>query len=683
MTRRAFVPSVAKDPEATMTDQAEPVLTVRGLTLSMPSTRGRLSILNGVDLEIYPGETLGIVGESGSGKSMTAMALLGLTPPSAEITGEIHLEGTELLSASAQELERIRGDRIGTILQDPTASLNPAMRVGWQVGEPLRLHRGRTRAQAATGAERLLERVGLRDPGRQAREFPHQFSGGMRQRIVGAAAISCDPVLIVADEPTTALDVTVQVEYLDLLQKLQRDTRAALLLITHDIAVVARVCDRIAVMYGGRIVESGTSEELLTRARHPYTIGLLSCIPTRLEPQALLRPIAGQPPDPAVQPTGCPFAPRCPARRAACDEAPPPLVATSAGSTHVAACIRRDEGLTIDDLWPRLEVTEVEPAGEAVPERAVLELADVHKSFVTKRDLLGRASRSTVAVDGVSFEVQAGRGLALVGESGSGKSTCARMALGLHEPTEGDVLFDGVPLRRLTAEQRRAYRRTVQTVFQDPFTSLDPRATLGAAIVEPLREAEPRLRQNELTERASQALISVGLTPSRVLKAYPHQLSGGQRQRVAIARAMITNPAVLILDEPVSALDVSVRVQVMNVLRQLQNESGVGFLLISHDLAAVRYLSSDIAVLYRGRLVESGAATDIYSNPLHPYTRRLLADASLEKGDSPPPSSAGLTPTSTGCPFARRCPSAMEQCVAERPPVVEVTPGHTTACHLY
>jgi len=616
---------IADTPDAHSTD---PLLVLEDLRLSIDTPRGKLSILNGVSLSLQRGRALGLVGESGSGKSMTTNAILGLLPRGAHVdSGRVAFAGQDMVRLDENAKRRLRGDRIGTILQDPTASLNPAIRIGAQVGEPLRIHRSASSAEATAAAVELIGRVGISDPRQRVRQYPHEFSGGMRQRVVGAAAISCSPELLIADEPTTALDVTVQARYLELLADMQRDLGAGLLFVSHDLGVVSRICDDVAVMYAGRVVEIAATRTLFESARHPYTMGLISCLPSITEVGQRLTPIPGNPPDPADPPPGCPFAPRCPAAIDRCRAEVPALTAVSDG--HSVACHRAGEAFAVEHLWPTATVdSAVTVTGAAGEDRVpTLALRGVTKRFVTKRNLLGGVRESFEAVRGVDLEVYPGESVSIVGESGSGKTTCIRMALGLEQPSTGEVLFRGDDMARAGRATMRAFRRGVQAVFQDPFSSLNPRMSIARAVAEPMVELSEGMSRADITRRVEEVLDLVGLEPRRVMDVFPHQLSGGQRQRVAIARALSTRPDCLVLDEPVSALDVSIRVQILNLLRDVQKETGVGILSISHDLGAVKYMSDRVIVMQKGVFVEQGTAEEIYQRPQHAYTRQLLADA--------------------------------------------------------
>ena len=665
------------------------LLEIADLSVEIQTSRGALRVLNEVSLNIETEEVLALVGESGSGKSMTANAILGLLPPGAQLVrGEVRLRGTPVTELPPGKLREIRGKRVGTILQDPLASLNPVHRIGRQVAEPLRAHGLSSSATALARAVEMLGHVGILNPSQRARDYPHQFSGGMRQRIVGAAAVICSPELLIADEPTTALDVTAQAAYLDLLGRLQQETKSGMLFITHDLNVVRRLADRVAVMYGGRIMEVGPKDQVFESPGHPYTMGLLNSLPTAA--RARLVSIPGSPPDPAALPPGCPFAPRCPSHLAACDEAPPPLQAVN--GDHRVACIRAGEPLKPSSVWP--SVTESVSAtvaenshpieGRRASEVPVLALQDAVVEYGR------RGSAGLVrALVGVSLDVSDGASLAIVGESGSGKTTCAKLLLGLERPSAGHAFFRGADIFALRGVENRRYRQTVQAVFQDPFSSLNPRMTINEIVAEPLRElGVDRSSANERRSKVGAALVDVGLDPGTVASAYPHQLSGGQRQRVAIARAMVVEPAFLVLDEPVSSLDVSVRAQVMNLLYDLKAEHGTGFVTISHDLISVRYLSAKIVVLYRGRIVEASDTEALFAEPRHPYSVQLLRDALLEgpseratRPEKPATRTEASQSNDRGCVYFETCPLRMAICAEVEPELVAMPDGRSVACH--
>jgi peptide/nickel transport system ATP-binding protein len=669
---------------------ADALLEVRDLRTYIYTRRGVVKAVDGASFCVRRGETLGIVGESGSGKSMTCLSILRLVPePGGRIVGgEIVFDGEDLLAKSPDAMRRLRGSRIAMILQDPMASLNPALTVGEQIAETLALHRGlRGRALHERVLE-LLRQVRISDPERRVHAYPHQMSGGIRQRVAGAIAISCRPSLLIADEPTTSLDVTIQAQYLRLLKDIQRETNLALVFVTHDLGIVAKLCDRVAVMYAGRIVETGTTRDVFNRPRHPYTIGLLNCLPTLRRGREPLTAIEGQPPDLAHVPAGCSFAPRCPRAEPRCEAERPHLEPVA--SHHLVACLRAAEPASGDGRSAAsIAVASGPPRREAAAGDVVLEARGLTKHFPIARGAIFRRAVGTVkAVDGVDFVLRRGETLGLVGESGCGKTTTARLVLCLERPTSGGILFRGRDVHALRRHERDEYRRAVQAVFQDPYSSLNPRLTIRTTVGEPLRETESGLSRAEIGERIAESLERVGLRP-RIADDYPHELSGGQRQRVALARALTTSPECILLDEAVSALDVSIRAQVVNLLREIQDRLGVSYLFIAHDLAVVKYVSTRIGVMYLGKLVETATSEELYAHPLHPYTQILLSNAMpshpddvreevILKGEVP---SAFDPPP--GCRFHPRCPHALPVCAEVAPALHAQAPGHEVACHLY
>ncbi|MEV0296599.1 ABC transporter ATP-binding protein [Nocardia sp. NPDC050710] len=598
-----------------------PLLEVSDLRVSFPSEEGRIEAVRGVNYTLADGEVLAIVGESGSGKSVSSLAVMGLLPEQARINGSIRLRGRELLGIGDRQMSKLRGSSVSMVFQDPLSALTPVYRVGEQIAEALLAHGAMGTKEAAAKAVDLLKLVGIDDAEMRAKAFPHEFSGGMRQRVVIAMAIANDPALIICDEPTTALDVTVQKQILNLLRKARDITGAGVIMITHDMGIAATLADRVAVMYAGKIVETAAADELFNAPRMPYTVGLLGSIPRMDGPaRRPLIPIVGAPPAMHALPPGCSFAPRCPIAIDECRAAEPPLEMTSPG--HAAACIRTAEVGTAE-LFTAYRKEIAEPETEANPDaHVVLRVSELKKTFAITSGVVFRRHKGEVrAVDGISFEVRAGRTLALVGESGSGKSTTLTQILDLAKPQSGTIEIMGRDVSTLTKTQKRDIRRKMQIVFQDPTASLDPRLPIFDALAEPLRiDGRPRA---EIAKRVPELLKQVGLRPEHADR-YPADFSGGQKQRISVARALALDPELLVLDEPVSSLDVSIQAGVLNLLRDLQTERGLSYLFVSHDLSVVRNLAHDIAVMYRGRIVESGPAEQIFADPRHEYTKALI-----------------------------------------------------------
>jgi peptide/nickel transport system ATP-binding protein len=661
---------------------AEPVLAVRNLVVDAGTAR----LIDGVSFDVRPHEVLGIVGESGSGKSMTMLAVMGLLPYPVRLTsGEVMLSGEDITRFSFAQMRRVRGRKISMIFQDPTTSLNPILRIGTQIEEAIRLH-NRTIGKAATKerAIELLDLVGIPDPRRRAGQFPNEFSGGMRQRAMIAMAIANEPDLLIADEPTTALDVTIQAQIMELLARVQERTGMAMVLITHDLGLVAQVADRVAVVYGGRIMERSPVATVFSAPVHPYTVGLIASLPRIDRDTAELFSIPGQVPDLSKRPAGCVFHPRCAlsAGRAACGETLPAL--RPLAPQHLAACHFAEE----TSAWASREIPKTEAmrhsatfaSDDAPPALKVERLSRVFRVRRTG----GWRAEPLQAVSDVSFTLAKGKTLGLVGESGCGKSTLGRVILNLLEPTTGTVWLRGERISQVNARLLREQRRHLQVVFQNPYASLDPRMTIHDIIAEPLR-----INRCYEPKRVAELMGLVGLQREMEKRRAP-EFSGGQRQRIAIARALALEPDVMILDEAVSALDVSVQAQVVNLLKSLQNRLGLTYLFISHDLAVIRHISDEIAVMYLGRFVEYATRERLFSAPAHPYTKALLSavpkpDATrrgqdeliILSGDLPNP----ISPPS-GCPFRTRCFKATDRCAAEMPELSPRTaPDHLTACH--
>jgi peptide/nickel transport system ATP-binding protein len=593
---------------------AVPVLEVEGLSVTLRSGQ---KLVEDVSFSIARGRTLAIVGESGSGKSLSAMATLGIIPDGASVTGSVRLNGTELLQGRGEEMRRLRGREIAMTFQEPRRSLDPSFTVGDQIAELARRHLGLSRRDAWTKALEMLHRVGIIEPERRARDYPHQFSGGMCQRVLIAMALVATPQVLIADEATTALDVTIQAQILEMIKDLQREMNLAVIFITHDLGVVAQMADDVAVMYAGEIVEYATCDDLFTKPSHPYTQALLDSLPQR--GQGRLVSIRGRMPLPSEWPQGCRFAPRCAHVKDICREAPVALIDHAAGS---ARCVLTNElhltGIH-DNTAPEPHMTErAHPAGDSPA--AVLRGVGLGKSYTSRH--LGRRL-STRVVDDVSLEVGPGETLGLVGESGAGKSTIGRMLLHLVKPDEGEVTLEGQPLAEKSSREQRAMRARARMIFQDPFSSLDPRMTVGAAVAESL-SIHTKLGAKETHQRVIELFERVGLLEIH-LDRYPREFSGGQLQRVAIARAIAPNPSVIICDEPVAALDMSIRAQVLNLLLDLQQERDIALVFISHDLSLVRLICQRVVVLRHGRIVEQGTTEEVYGSPQNSYTQALLA----------------------------------------------------------
>jgi peptide/nickel transport system ATP-binding protein len=752
------------------------VLDIQNLSTHIKLTSSVVQAVGNVDLQIEAGETLGIVGESGCGKSMTGLSIMGLLPPGGSIVnGSIKLDGRELVGLKQEDLRRLRGNEVAMIFQDPLTSLDPTKSIGYQVSEPVRLHRGASKAEALDRAVEVLGLVGLPRPKERLTDYPHQLSGGLRQRVMIAMALACEPKLLIADEPTTALDVTIQAQILTLLKDLKDRLGMAMLLITHDMGVIAGHADRVNVMYAGRVVETAEAATLFDHMHHPYTQALLASIP-QLDQDArkALHAIPGLPPDLAHPPKGCRFAARCTRATEKCVAEEPSLAGKTfdhrfscwhpvdgplvlavigeggpdAASTGLVTgdSVSMDQaaagdkiGFVADAALPdqaqeqqqerewdtavgatadgtetpsepavaeeivvvaaglevtedgRLEVAErkIEVAANGNGAAPLLELRNLVKEFpITAGAILQRKVASVKAVSDVSFAVPAGTTFGLVGESGCGKTTIGKLIVALEKPSSGAISLNGEDVSKLHRADLRRKRRDLQLMFQDPQSSLDPRMRVGTIIAEPLAVQHLGSKKAQ-RDRVFELLSEVGL-PRNAVERYPHEFSGGQRQRIGLARALTVNPKLIVADEPVSALDVSIRAQVLNLMKRLQASHGLTYVVISHDLAVVKYMADRIGVMYLGKLVEMGSGDDIYERAAHPYTAGLLAtipvpNPTLEraktgaaiKGELPSP----VNPPS-GCRFRTRCQFAQERCAAEEPPLRSFGPGHLAACHF-
>jgi peptide/nickel transport system ATP-binding protein len=599
------------------------LLQVTDLTVTFPTDAERVNAVRGMNFDVAAGEVVALVGESGSGKSATAMSIIGLLPEYADVSGSIRLHGDELLGLPDSEMSQIRGRTIGTVFQDPMSALTPVYTVGDQIAEALEIHQPDVgKRSARTRAIELLELVGIAQPERRARSFPHELSGGERQRVVIAIAIANDPDLLICDEPTTALDVTVQAQILEVLRTARDVTGAGVLIITHDLGVVAEFADRALVMYAGRAVETADVDVLYRDRRMPYTAGLLGSVPRLDAPQGTrLVPIPGAPPSMAALPPGCPFAPRCPLAIDDCRAAEPDLIPV--GPAHTAACIRTDQvaGRGAAEIY---RVPTEPSAAEAERDApVVLRVTDLARTYkLTKGVVLRRQVGEVRAVDGVSFELQQGRTLGIVGESGSGKSTTLHEILELAAPQSGSIEVLGADVATLDRRSRRALRADLQVVFQDPVAAVDPRLPVFDVLAEPLQANG--FDKSRTDERVAELLGIVGLRREDASR-YPAEFSGGQKQRIGIARALALQPKILALDEPVSALDVSIQAGIINLLLDLQERFGLSYLFVSHDLSVVKHLAHRVVVMYKGKVVEQGDGEAVFTNPQQEYTRRLLA----------------------------------------------------------
>ncbi|MDM8526043.1 ABC transporter ATP-binding protein [Desulfococcaceae bacterium HSG8] len=659
------------------------ILQVKNLVTAFDTESGRIRAADDVSFEVSRGRTLGIVGESGCGKSVTALSIMRLLPKPAGIieSGQILFDDTDIIGIEPDKMHEIRGRRISMIFQEPMTALNPVHRIGKQIGEVFRIHfPGMNPREIRKKSLEMLRKVGIPDPEKRMREHPHKISGGMRQRIMIAMALACKPDVLIADEPTTALDVTIQAQILELMKELQREIGMTIIFITHDLGVIAEICDHVVVMYAGKIAEISPVRELFENPEHPYTRGLLSSIPKLETPgKARLNIIRGMVPSLHELPEGCRFQNRCPDAREICETMPRTELV---GENHFASCHFTGSGLGIQN-----------PGGSdfrfPISDEYLLEVRNLKMHFPIHGGVFWRKIGTVYAVDGVSFKVKTGETLGLVGESGCGKTTVGRAILRLCEPSGGEVIFQGKPMSEFNGSGLRDMRRDMQMIFQDPFESLNSRHTIGDIVEEPFI-IHGILGPEERKAQVKKLLNRVGI-PERAITLFPHEFSGGQRQRIGIARAIALNPRLIICDEPVSALDVSIQSQILNLLLELQQDMGLTYIFIAHDLAVVKHISDHIAVMYLGKIVEYTDADTIYGNPLHPYTRTLISaipvpDPSVKRekqilqGDVPSP----ISPP-PGCHFHTRCPIVTDCCKTEKP-ILRPAPGtegesHLVACH--
>jgi peptide/nickel transport system ATP-binding protein len=715
-------------------ERAQPVLEITDLHTEIRRRGATVHAVDGVSLTVAAGECLGLVGESGCGKTMTARSVMRLLPPGGAITaGSIVLAGTELTDLSERDMQTIRGNDVGMVFQDPSSCLDPTMTIGRQIAESVVVHDGADRGAAAMRAVEMLGMVRMPEPERVAGRYPHELSGGMRQRAMIAAALACGPRLLIADEPTTALDVTIQRDILELIDDLRGQLGMAVILVTHDLGVIAGRAERVAVMYAGRIVEQTDTSEIFAGPQHPYTEALFDALPELAAPGRPLYSLPGRPPDLTTPAPGCSFAPRCRYVRRWCETHEPTLdgdhpghsyacffpvgtpgglagAGPAAGDGQLSARRQRVSSWVSGQpqmparrpVRPEAELGQAELAQAGLAEAGaggepLLRVSGLVKDYRVAQGLLSRQVHVVSAVAGVSFELAAGQTFGLVGESGSGKTTIARLLAGLERPDAGSVVFGGTDLAALSARQRRGSGPGIQLMFQDSFASLDPRMSVKSILSEPLaiqKLVRPRGRRRQVIR----ILDEVGLAADAAGR-YPREFSGGQRQRLALARALIQRPALIVADEPVSALDVSVQAQILNLMRKLQRQYGLSYLFISHDLSVIRYMADTIGVMYAGKLVEVGPAEDICTAPGHPYTAGLIAAVPAVTGPAPAPSArAGLAlrpengahaaapqgaQPPSGCRFRTRCPAARDICAEQEPPLRAHSAGsQLVACHF-
>ncbi len=667
-----------------------PLVDIEGLAVTFHTPRGTVRAVRDASLQIRRGEVVGLVGESGCGKSTTAFALMGYLPGTASVEGTVLFESRDIAAMSASELRQLRGNRVAMVYQDPATSLNPTMRVGNQIEEVLREHLGLDQGEARQHAAELFERVVLADPGRIGRRYPYQLSGGMQQRVVIAMALACQPDLLIMDEPTTGLDVTTEATILDLVVDLKHVVNAGILYVSHNLGVVARVADRVVVMYAGQTVEEAPVRELFKNPKHPYTAGLLSCVPTPPGEGEMLSQLTSIPGSvfPADHPTeeACLFAPRCPLAQDSCYASAPQML--SAGNGHLARCFFSSD--VHPRLWVEGDLRDEGPKDDAEPVLTAKGIRKFYGRWRRKYAFIGpRVDPPVRALTDIDFTVKPGRTLGIVGESGSGKTTAARAVAGLAPRNRGELRLYGEELAPDVQDRSRQQLAKLGMVFQNPTASLNPKLSIRHAILRSLRKFGG-LSRGEARERAAELLKGVGLAPS-YLERRPSELSGGEQQRVALAGAFAAAPDLVIADEAVSALDVSVQAQVLNLLEQHQREAGTAYIFISHDLAVVRYVSDDIMVLYAGHVAESGPADRVLSAPSHPYTEALLSAAPVADPDAEvtnirlPGAVPTLRSRFRGCFFAGRCPRKIGRVCDDTPPPARTDPhatDHVIHCHI-
>jgi len=661
-----------------------PLLSVEGLKTHFKQASGPLKAVDGLSFEIAEGETFALVGESGCGKSVSALSVLRLLPKNAGISaGKVLFRGEDILQLEERQMRSLRGVRISMIFQDPMTSLNPVMSIGEQIAEAVLPAKNRSSSELQKKVLGLIKQVGIPEPEQRYHSFPHQLSGGMRQRVMIAMALANEPDLLIADEPTTALDVTIQAQILQLLKELQQQTGMALWIITHDLGIVADMADRVAVMYAGQLVEIATKGDFFKQPAHPYSRALFNALPRMNQREQSLINLPGMVPALSAEFIGCRFAERCVDKQSVCTNTNP-IDWQQVVNGHQARCLR----LTELSALQQAETRETPLNSPDLTAKDSLVVKDLKIHFPIKKGLLKRTVGHIKAVDGVSFELKPGTTTALVGESGCGKSTLGKGLLKLLPLTAGDVVYQGKNLSELSEKEFRPYREQLQIIFQDPFSAMNPRMLVGAMLEEGVRALKPNMNDLELELLTDGLLEKVGLDPA-VKSRYPHEFSGGQRQRLCIARALAVKPSVIICDEPTSALDVSVQAQVLNLLQELQREQGLSYLFISHDLSVVSYLADTVAVMYLGRIVEYGSVQEVLNTPAHPYTQALI-DAIPQYDSSrqakfiklPDDMPSAVNPPS-GCHFHARCPDVMADCQRLSPPEIQLSGSHKVSCLKY
>lgn len=670
------------------------LLDVRNLVTTFRSDGKEFNAIEGVSLHVDRGEIIGIVGESGSGKSVTMLSCVQLiASPGRVASGEVYLEGVDenLLSFApdSETMRQVRGGRISMIFQEPMTSLNPVLTVGYQIQENVLLHTDLTPEQARQRTIEAMKMVNIPDAETRYDYYPQQFSGGMRQRIMIAMAMAPKPDILIADEATTALDVTTQAQLLEMIRTIAKETNTAVIMITHNLGLVARYAERIYVMYGGHIMETADCKAIFHETQHPYTRALLRAIPRLDDPRdRVLIPIDGLPPVPSQRPDYCPFYDRCEYR---CDRCLQHTDVTMREVLpgHWSACCLTQEELAAGEEALRSKNYGASP-NRKESDRLCLEVRDVRKYFPVCKGLLRRKVGEVKAIEDISFFVRQGETLDVVGESGCGKTTLARCIMRMYEPDAGEIIFDGEDVAHRKDKALKGFRPKISMIFQDPFSSLDPRQSAGAIVGESLLIHHLVKNHAEYEQRVDDLFRKVGLDPA-LKDRVAHEFSGGQRQRIGIARALSSNPQMIICDEPISALDVSIQAQIINLLEDIQAETGISYIFIAHDLAVVKHISDRILVMYLGRVMEIADCEELYEHPLHPYTQALLsaipvADPVIEEsrrevtvqGEVP-----SILKRPSGCPFQNRCPQCTERCKQETPALHEASNGHMVACHLY